>query len=132
MTHYFTTDINEIFDALRDTRKPHGFSTSTDPERHSLWVAWCNIKQRCTDENHPKFPIYGSRGIEVRFSSFEEFARHVGFRPTSGHSIDRIDVDGHYEHGNLRWATASEQARNRRCVKRPEFGRLPNYSALHA
>ena len=57
---------------------------------------------------------YGGRGIEVKFESFQEFIDHVGDAPTLDHTLDRIDVNGHYELGNIRWATWSEQIRNRR------------------
>lgn len=46
-------------------------------------------------------------------SSFERFLADVGRRPSTSHSIDRIDVNGHYEPGNVRWATSREQQRNK-------------------
>lgn len=71
-------------------------------------------KMRCTNPKDVAFKNYGGRGIEFRFNSFEEFLSEVGRRPTPKHSIDRINVNGHYEKGNIQWATAKEQGRNRR------------------
>jgi len=78
------------------------------------YTAYTQARQRCTNPRHLSWPRYGARGIEFRFSSFEEFLADVGPRPTSEHSLDRIDNDGHYEPGNVRWATREEQARNTR------------------
>jgi len=83
--------------------------------RHSPeYSVWSGIKRRCQNRNDASFSQYGGRGIEVRFASFEAFLAEVGQRPSDAHSIDRIDPDGHYEPGNVRWATRSIQARNKR------------------
>ena len=79
------------------------------------YLAWRNMIQRCADATQHR---YGGRGIRVcaewlGASGFLRFIAHVGRRPTSDHSLDRIDVDGDYEPGNVRWATEREQQRNR-------------------
>jgi hypothetical protein len=75
---------------------------------------FATLKQRCENQNSEKWPAYGGAGIECRFRDFEHFFAEVGPRPSSKHSIDREDNFGHYEPGNVRWATPSEQQRNKR------------------
>ncbi len=76
--------------------------------------AFYQAKARCNNANCEQFKNYGGRGIEFRFNSFEEFLAEVGRKPTAKHSLNRIDVNGNYEIGNIEWATMKEQQRNRR------------------
>ncbi len=75
--------------------------------------AYQSARTRCSNPNDRKYHRYGGRGIEFRFTSFEEFFNEVGTRPSQDYTLDRIDVNGHYEVGNVRWATQLEQNRNR-------------------
>jgi hypothetical protein len=91
----------------------HGYSYT--PE----WNSYHAAKKRC----NPKYAHlknnseWSGRGIEFRFDTFEDFLAEVGERPEPkfDYSLDRIDNNGHYEKGNVRWATKKQQARNRRC-----------------
>lgn len=98
-------------DSARTTNRKHGMAKSLAYKR------WETIKQRCTNPKNPSYPNYGGRGIGICSEwaeSFEAFHAAVGDPPSTSHSLDRINNDGNYEPGNVRWATASEQQRNRR------------------
>lgn len=73
---------------------------------------------RCTTPSDGSYSRYGGRGITVceRWRQFENFLADMGERPSTGHSIERNDVNGNYEPGNCRWATSVEQHRNRRAT----------------
>lgn len=89
-------------------------ATTHGMHRTPEWFAFQHAKARCKPD-HESHEHYFDRGIRVKFSSFEEFFAEVGFRPSVGHSLDRKDNDKGYESGNVRWATKSQQERNRRC-----------------
>jgi hypothetical protein len=84
--------------------------------RSQEWVSWVCMRRRRTDPKHDAFKYYGGRGITVceRWSSFENFFSDMGKKPSQKRSIDRVNPDGNYEHGNCRWATKSQQRRNQR------------------
>jgi hypothetical protein len=74
--------------------------------------AYYSARSRCLQPNIKSYPFYGGRGIKFRFKSFEEFFDDIGFAPTPEHTLDRINTNGHYEPGNVRWATLQEQNEN--------------------
>lgn len=80
------------------------------------YVSWRRMKDRILNPNHEKYPLYGGRGIAIEprwIESFEDFLADMGERP-DGKTLDRIDPNGDYTPGNVRWATTKEQRANRR------------------
>jgi len=79
------------------------------------YTSWRHMKRRCLATNSNKWHLYGGRGIKVcnRWLDFINFLEDMGVRP-EGTTLDRIDPNGDYEPGNVRWATSAEQAKNKR------------------
>lgn len=89
---------------------------------HSMpeYKCWCHMIYRCENPKSKSFLNYGGRGIKVDpvwRKSFQSFLEHIGPRPSNKYSVERMENDGHYEPGNVRWATKAEQNRNKRGVK---------------
>jgi hypothetical protein len=88
--------------------------------RTSEWSIWQTMLQRCLNPNATSYEDYGGRGITVCEkwrADFSAFLQDVGPRPSPRHSLDRIDANKNYEPGNVRWATPSEQALNKRTTR---------------
>jgi hypothetical protein len=96
-------------------------ATHTGKRNEREYHLWRSMNMRCYNTSNPSYHNYGGRGIQVcqewrdSYEAYRDYIRDVlGPRPSSKHSIDRIDNDGNYQPGNLRWATQQEQARNSR------------------
>lgn len=97
---------------------------------------YCSLRNaihRCHSPNNKQYMDYGGRGIRVcsewrANNGFEQFLKHIGEKPSSDLTLDRINNDGHYEPNNVRWAKRSVQQFNRRtrntCTKISIDGRV--------
>lgn len=100
---------------LSTARTRHG--ESRRGHRSPEYIAWWSMVARCCNPGHTSYADYGGRGISVCESwriSYEAFLHDIGRRPSKKHSLDRIDVNGNYCLENCRWATHTQQCRNRR------------------
>jgi hypothetical protein len=98
-------------------KETKGKNTKTHGESGSkLYYIWQNIKSRCSNPKAKNYKYYGGRGIKVCKEwqeSFETFVIDIGERPP-GYSLDRINNNGNYEPGNIRWVPQEKQALNTR------------------
>lgn len=105
----------------RHGHSPMGASSGT-------YGSWQGMKDRCYNSKNKCYPRYGGRGIRVCdywLADFKNFLSEMGEKP-EGLTLDRINVNGHYEKSNCKWSTPKEQCRNKRRTIFVEF----NGSAL--
>lgn len=90
--------------------------------RTPLWNTWIGMRQRCEDANFKGWANYGGRGIRIcdRWREFQNFEADMAPTYKKGLTIERDDVNGHYEPANCRWIPMAEQSKNRRTVRRLE------------
>jgi len=116
---------NENIKKAVDATRTHGKSTTIE------YIRWQQMKSRCLNPSNKRFSHYGGRGINVCDSwlepdgrGFTNFLEDMGRRPSTKHSIDRIDVNGDYCKENCRWATVKEQNTNKvNNIRITAFGR---------
>lgn len=117
-------------ETIGERRRTHGHTVQNGSS--PTYTSWCNMLARCHNPRASSYKYYGAKGIAVceRWLKFEEFLADMGERPSSKHSLDRWpNRNGNYEPGNCRWATQSEQCRNKtttRPVVRSDGVRFPS------
>lgn len=107
----------------------------------SEYLIFSNMKQRCYNIKSTSYKSYGAinikmcdRWLKPAPEGFMNFMEDLGPRPSSNHSIDRIDPNGNYEPSNCRWATTKEQGQNKRIRTCPHCGIVikgSNYTRYH-
>lgn len=127
-----TEKLIAAFSLRQGTSKSCGCRVGTHHglRKHPAAHGWYAMIARCTKPSSPSYINYGGRGITVcdRWQGPDGLANFIADmwpKPSSEHTLDRIDNDGPYELGNCRWATKSEQQANqRRRVKNASYAAL--------
>lgn len=110
--------------AAQSTKHGHAVGLTHGKKRSAEYNVWAGIKRRCYNEKDGNYHNYGGRGITMCdrwFDSFSAFYEDVGPRPSKEHSLDRIENNGNYEPGNVRWCRKDDQMRNQRTNRWIEY-----------
>lgn len=114
----FFNDVVNWLEELSEYKKHTNDKTYHGLKDTRLYHIWFGMKARCYNANSENYKHYGGRGIKICDEWKNDFMKFYNWAIRNGYddelSIDRINVDGNYEPTNCRWATASEQAKNRR------------------
>ncbi len=92
----------------------HNFCCSRTDGTTAEYRSYSMAKNRCNNPKSKDYVNYGGRGVKFEFNSFEDFIAHVGKKPSKEVSLERIETNGNYTVGNIKWATRIEQANNKR------------------
>ena len=102
-------------------------------------TAYRMAEQRCINPNDPCYKDFGGKGVEFRFKSFKQFWDEIGPRPAdrsgklSAYSLGRIDVNGHFEPGNVAWVRRGSTRRSKLYAKKPSLSpkAIADFAAAH-
>lgn len=107
-----------------ESHTTHGYNKGKVAQEYKIWAS---MIQRCHNPNDKSYKNYGKRGIivcDAWRASFLDFIEHVGKRPHCKLSLDRVNNDGNYEPGNVKWSTRTEQMLNTRRSLRYRFSKV--------
>lgn len=118
---YTNFDITKYNECYKDwSMYTDQFLKTKRSQENPMYSLWSGMRARCTNSNSISYGYYGERGIsmlpewEVNFTKFaNDILNTIGRKPHPFYSIDRINNDGNYEPGNIRWVAPLKQARNR-------------------